>query len=243
MNKVRYETNTLKFFLKKERISTMPKMKKALAATANRTVTRKLNELSYMTSYSHGSSFYTLEEFAKFDEKGLWACRSVWFSQHGTLRSTLRYFVTTSEAGYSAGELKECLHVSVKETLLKLVNSGEIVREKAGGIYIYFSQDASERKRQLLAHRVTRSEEEKLADEVKAAIIIFVSLLDEKQRRLYAGLESLKAGTGGDIKIAELLGLHSNTVARGRRELLTQDIELNRIRKAGGGRRDVKKTK
>ncbi len=78
-----------------------------------------------------------------------------------------------------------------------------------------------------------------MPDELRAAIILFFSLLDEKQRRLYAGLESLKFGHGGDRRLAELLGLDAGTVARGRRELLAQDVEVERVRKAGAGRRPV----
>jgi hypothetical protein len=47
-------------------------------------------------------------------------------------------------------------------------------------------------------------EVELLSDELKAAIILFFSLLDEKQRRLFAGLESAKMGHGGDYKMATL---------------------------------------
>ena len=54
-----------------------------------------------------------------------------------------------------------------------------------------------------------------MPDELRAAIILFYSLLDERQRRLYAALESLKIGHGGDRRIAELLGLDAGTVARG----------------------------
>ena len=57
-------------------------------------------------------------------------------------------------------------------------------------------------------------------EELRAAIVLFASLLDERQRRLYAGLESLKCGWGGDTRIAGLLGIDSGTVARGRRQLL-----------------------
>ena len=55
---------------------------------------------------------------------------------------------------------------------------------------------------------------------MKAAIILFLATLDEKQKRLYAGLEALKLGHGGDRLIADLLSLDAHTVARGRRELL-----------------------
>jgi len=49
---------------------------------------------------------------------------------------------------------------------------------------------------------------------MKAAIILFYSLLDEQQRRLYAGLESMKLGHGGDSVLAEVLGLDPHTLAR-----------------------------
>ena len=80
-----------------------------------------------------------------------------------------------------------------------------------------------------------------MPDELRAAIILFLSLLDEKQRRLYAGIESLKTGYGGDSRIAELLGLDVGTVARGRRELLEHDVVTERIRRAGGGRKSLEK--
>ena len=80
-----------------------------------------------------------------------------------------------------------------------------------------------------------------LPDELKASIVLFFSLLDEKQRRLYAGLESLKIGHGGDRAIAELLGLGVGTVAHGRRELLDRDVEPGRVRRSGAGRIPVEK--
>src|SRR5260370_1056757 len=66
-------------------------------------------------------------------------------------------------------------------------------------------------------------------------------LLDEQQRRLYAGLESLKLGRGGDRQLADFLDLDSHTVARGRYQLLSQDVEVDRARKAGAGRKRVEK--
>ena len=66
-------------------------------------------------------------------------------------------------------------------------------------------------------------------------------MLNEKQRRLYAGLESLKLGYGGDQRIAEFLGMDPHTVAKGRRELLEQDLAVDRIRKSGGGRKRAEK--
>ena len=59
---------------------------------------------------------------------------------------------------------------------------------------------------------------------------------------MYAGLESLKCGWGGDTRIAGLLGIDSGTVARGRRQLLAQDVERQRVRRHGGGRPPLEKT-
>ena len=72
-------------------------------------------------------------------------------------------------------------------------------------------------------------------------MVLFVSLLDERQRRLYAGLESLKLGRRGDQRLAELLQLDPHTVARGRKQLLAQEVERERVRQHGGGRKRVKK--
>jgi len=80
-----------------------------------------------------------------------------------------------------------------------------------------------------------------LDNELKAAIILFFSILDEKQRRLYAGLESIKLGHGGDKKIAQLFGIDTYTVSKGRREILNQDFDRSRVRKKGGGRKPMEK--
>jgi len=74
------------------------------------------------------------------------------------------------------------------------------------------------------------------AEEAKAILVLFCSMLDERQRRLYAGLESLKLGHGGDAHIASLIGLDPHTVARGRQELLSGDLSPDRVRAPGGGR-------
>jgi hypothetical protein len=74
-------------------------------------------------------------------------------------------------------------------------------------------------------------------DEMKAAIILFYSLLDEQQRRLYAGLDFMKLGHGGDSVLAEFLGLDPHTIARGCRQLLDQDVQVGRTRQSGAARR------
>ncbi len=243
MNTERYSSNSLKRHLNIEVVATLVELKNVLGTTVNKTVARKLKELAYIKSYSHSGSYYSLQELAQYDEHGLWFVGTVRFSRYDTLLETLKRFITTSDSGYFANELKDILCVSVKETLLRLVKAEQIVRKKISGIYLYCSSDPITRKRQLMNRQFLKPEVDTgwVSDEVKAAIILFVSLLNEQQRRLFAGLESIKWGYGGDIKVANLLGINKNTVAKGRQQLLAQNVDERHIRKTGGGRKSVKK--
>ncbi len=236
--------------LRRSKIATMPELKRALGTEVDVTVFRKLKQLAYRTSYSHRGRYYTLDETAQFDHNGLWSFQSVWFSRQGTLLDTAQAFVENSAAGYFAEELDHLLHAGTKEPLLRLVQHERLAREPVEGLYLYCSMNPVLRERQLRARHRLQAEPnlasslvkaEVVPDELKAAIVLFSSMLNEKQRRLYAGLESLQLGYGGDQRIAEFIGMDPHTVAKGRRELLEQDLEIDRIRKAGGGRKPLEK--
>jgi hypothetical protein len=248
MKTERFKAEDLANLLHERTIATMDELKAALQTDVYLTVLRKLRQLGYITSYSHRGRYYSLEKLAKFDENGLWMFGPARFSRHGTLLDTTEAFVTLSDAGYYAAELEGLLGVSAKEALLGLFRKGRASREMFGGRYLYCSSDPEERKRQLALRRALLSEpfqgrlpEGEIHDDLKAMIILFFCLLDEQQRRLFAGLESLKWGHGGDRKVADLLGLDVSTVARGRHALLEEDVEVERIRKPGGGRKPVEK--
>lgn len=250
MRPARYHTEDLIRLLRRQKIATMDDLKEALGTGADATVFGKLGGLDYRTSYSHRGRFYALDEVARFDELGLWSFRQVWFSRFGTLVSTVEALVTAAEAGYDAAELEGVLHVEAKQALLALVRAGRLSRATVGGRYLYLAAQASVRKSQRAARSVYDAEPAGLSlgaglrvipDELKAAIVLFYSLLDERQRRLYAGLEAMKIGHGGDTQIAELLEMDPGTVARGRRELFAGDVETDRVRRAGGGRHSAQK--
>ena len=68
----------------------------------------------------------------------------------------------------------------------------------------------------------------------------FFETLDEKQKRLYAGLRANERGYFGVRQVSEELGLHPHTIRAGQKDLvaLSQGAEiLRRVRKAGGGRK------
>lgn len=250
MKKTHYSTQRLVDLFKEQKIASMQELKSALQTTSDATIFRKLNELSYWSSYSHRGRYYTLGSIPRFDELGLRSFRSVWFSIRGTLLATAEALINESEHGFFETEIESLLHVEVRGCLLKLIRKERVYREKVLGRYLYCSKVVSQRKRQIQARRVISSTgmlggpivpDEVMPDELKAAIVLFFALLNEKQRRIYAGLESLKIGHGGDQRIAELLGIDRNTVAKGREELLAQDVEVGRTRKRGGGRNLVEK--
>lgn len=244
-----FAPQVLRSFLQRQQIATLQELKQALLTASTMTVFRKLKALGYRTSYSHRGKYYTLTEIPRFDERGLWSCRAVWFSRDGNLLTTAQRFVEQAPAGVTASELQAVLHVEVKQPLLQLYQRKRVERRDVEGVFVYFARDVR-RQREQWGHRQARpavpeigesAVGRELSPELKAAIILFYSLLDEQQRRLYAGLESLKLGHGGDRQLADFLDLDPHTVARGRQQLLAQDVEVERARKAGGGRKPVEK--
>jgi hypothetical protein len=75
-------------------------------------------------------------------------------------------------------------------------------------------------------------------------INLFISRLDEQQRRWYVALQSMEIGHGGDRLLSLITGLHVDTIRRGREELTAElaGRPLDRVRLPGGGRPPQKKT-
>lgn len=247
MRPERFQADSLLALFRTRTIATMGDLKAALGTEVEMTVRRKLRPLGYLSSYSHRGQFYTLAAVARFDARGLFHLGEVHFSRFGSLLATAEHFVGHGPAGYFAAELRGDLQVESKEALLTLVRRQRAAREEVAGRYLYCSIDPAVRQAQLAGRRQATATGPggaaagRVGDETKAALVLFFSTLDERQRRLYAGLESLRLGPGGDRRLAAVTGLDVHTVARGRRELLDQDVELDRIRAAGGGRLRVEK--
>jgi hypothetical protein len=250
MRPERYSPERLVMLLKQQKVATLEQLMAALGTSSRMTVFRKLGTLGYRTSYSHRGRYYTLSTIPHFDSQGLWSHEGIWFSRAGTLIETAERFVSESEGGYFVRELDQILHVSTKKTLQHLVMEDRLSREKVSGWYVYCAPQAGRRREQLRARRILEAElilahglraPQVEPEELKAATILVYSGLDEKQRRLCAGLESLRLGYGGDRKVADLLGMNVHTVAKGRKELLAEELDLERVRRAGAGRKRIKK--
>jgi hypothetical protein len=237
MNVVRYPTDRLERLLRDQKVATMPQLKSALGTSVTFTVLRKLAPLGYRTSYSHCGTYYTLDSIARYDEQGLWSYGDIHFSRHGTLLNTAAALVSAAPAGYFTDELDAVVHVATKDALRRLVQQNRLSRRELTGRYLYCALERQRRQEQWAA----RQAQQRPDDTMQAAMVLFYSLLDEQQRRLFAGLGSLGWGHGGDQRMAQLFGLDVDTVARGRGELLRGQVLQERVRRVGGGRPRAKK--
>jgi hypothetical protein len=249
MRTLSFDPQALRKHLRRHKIATLPELKSVLGTTADLTVFRKLKLLDYLSSYTHRGRYYALRETTRFDSAGLWSHDAVWFSCYGTLVSTIEAFVNQSPRGWFADELADTLHAEVQDPLHDLVRAERLRRSAVAGRFLYTSADSRQARHQLRTRQTAQSVPlvadasalQVAPDELKAAILLFYSLLDEQQRRLFAGLESMRLGHGGDSILAEFLGIDPHTVARGRQQLLDQNVTPGRTRRSGGGRKRIEK--
>jgi predicted ArsR family transcriptional regulator len=71
----------------------------------------------------------------------------------------------------------------------------------------------------------------------------FFQTLNEKQKRLFAGLKANELGYFGVRQVSQQLGIHPHTVRAGQKELAdlsTSELTSTRIRKPGGGRKKTR---
>lgn len=66
--------------------------------------------------------------------------------------------------------------------------------------------------------------------------------LDERSRRLFAGLLARQLGRGGIQRVLEITGFSRMTIRRGLRECgESQPVDADRVRRAGSGRKLIEK--
>ena len=240
--------NNLERAFDHEKILSMEAVKDIVGTTSRMTAFRQLRALPYRSSYSHRGMYYTLDGIPEYDQYGVWVFDSVCFSRHGTLLNAIEAFVEAAPDGCTAAELATALHVRVQNAAKVLVDRGRLMRQQIGHEYVYVLPGKSAV--QLAARK--RAVQESVGEaaiwadapkEITEHLTTFLSVLNEKQRRLYLGFESLKLGRGGDVAMASLAGVNVKTVARGRRELMSRAITPERVRAAGAGRPPLKKTR
>ena len=74
-------------------------------------------------------------------------------------------------------------------------------------------------------------------------INLFLSRLNEQQRRWYVALQASQIGHSGISQMSQITGIDAKTIRRGQKELEAQlaNRPTDRVRLPGGGRRAVEK--
>ena len=68
---------------------------------------------------------------------------------------------------------------------------------------------------------------------------LFGSKLDERGQRHFAAVEAMTAGRGGVVAVHKITGIARSTIGRGLDELNGAELPDGRVRREGGGRREV----
>ena len=68
---------------------------------------------------------------------------------------------------------------------------------------------------------------------------LFGSKLDERGQRHFAAVEAMTAGRGGVVAVHKITGIARSTIGRGLDELNGVELPDGRVRREGGGRREV----
>ena len=137
----------------------------------------KLKQWRAYTSYNQNGRFYALSQVPRFDRHGLWRYKNVAFSKHGNLKKTVVYLVTSAPAGLSGRQLGDHLGLLPQSFLHHFRECPGICREKHGGVYVYFGDDASVYERQVRQRRsiVCRAPLAAITD--PEAIMILVAII------------------------------------------------------------------
>jgi len=183
-----------------KKVLTIVDLKNCLQTNSRMTVFRKLKQLPYKSSYSHCGRYYILDSSVKYNKNGIWSYNQIYFSKYGTLKSAVFENIEASKSGLSSFELEELLHVPVYNTVLDLFKTHKVDRKQIGKEYIYLSLESGNAQF-LLRKQEIQQKQTTTKDEMDEYLILFMMLLNEKQKRLFAGFESLKLGYGGDKKI------------------------------------------
>ncbi len=132
-------------------VVTLETLFSTLGTRSRMTAFRRLRQVGYRSSFTHGGRWYTLHDIPKFDQHGLWFHRDVGFSRAGTLKQTVAVQVEQAAEGRTHGELQHLLRVRVHNTLLDLLRQGRVGRERWQRVYLYVSADAGRAAEQVAA--------------------------------------------------------------------------------------------
>ena len=147
------------------------------------TVLRRMKEHGYYSSYNHCGRFFTIEEVADFDSRGLWVWKAARFSTHHTLRQTAEHFVQSSKQGMTHEEIATLLGVRVHNTLRELVQTHRIHRQRIGPLFVYLSRAVSVHKKQVDRRMSYMEEHRKVRPTSRQIVATLLELIQHSEAR------------------------------------------------------------
>ncbi len=220
MTKKKEEEDVLKVF-KREKILTLNQLADLLSY-CQRTVQRRLKQWSAYTSYNKNGRYYVLPIVVRFDEKGLWKYKGVFFSKNGNLKETVNALIHNSTAGLTVKEAGKLLGVPLGSFLSQQRNVQQIRKEKIAGPFVYFSSDEGTfiKQKQKRQQDDTHLRLTKLPTDTEAVIILVERIkhpalsIEELSVRLNKKGHRIKVETIGNL--FERHGLEKKTMDTGR---------------------------
>ena len=155
---------------------------------------------------------------------------------HGTLRATVPALAAAAPVGLRSADLDRQLGRRARYVLRPLVASGDLTCVEVAGQTFYCATESARRRHQAGVRHAAAQEPPVLPPPTERSPELAAAV------SLFAGLASLLYGTDGDRSAAAWLGLHPKTVRKGRRELVAGEIDPQRVRRPGRGRKPVKKS-
>jgi len=165
---------SLQKFCLKQQVVNMNALSKILQTKSRMSIFRRLKEIGYFSSFSHAGKYYTLTNIPQFDENGLWFHQEIGFSQFGTLKATIIELVCGSSAGLTHLELSQLLRIKVYNSLLDLVKTGMVGRERMEKSFLYVAQEHDKATEQINRKRTATAESVKDVTVISDTIVIEV---------------------------------------------------------------------
>lgn len=105
------------------------------------TVRRRLKEWRAYTSYNKNGCYYTLPSVTKFNKKGIWRYKGIFFSKYGTLKNTIIELARKAKKGLTHLELEEIIGLNPKCFMARFKDIPGLKKEKHKRYFIYYSSE------------------------------------------------------------------------------------------------------
>jgi hypothetical protein len=172
---------TLERLFRRQTVARIEELFLVLQTRSRMSVTRRLQELDYLTSFTHSGRYYTLASIPRFDDRGLWFVDAIGFSVQGTLKNTVAALVPAAVAGMTYAELRTILRVRVSNTLRALRDAGEIGEQRRGRHILYLSSESP------CATEQVRQREEMERDAARTPPLAIATVLEVLVEAIRAG--------------------------------------------------------